>query len=78
MMSKMLSIAATIGMLLLFPAASDGSEQPNIVVIMVDDLGYGELTSYGATDLSTPAIDSIANDGIKFTNFYWIRNLIYI
>ena len=70
MMSKMLRIAGAIGMLLLFPAASEGSEQPNIVVIMVDDLGYGDLSSYGATDLSTPAIDSIANDGIKFTNFY--------
>ena len=37
---------------------------------MVDDLGYGDLTSYGADDLRTPGIDSIVNDGVKFTNFY--------
>jgi len=37
---------------------------------MVDDLGYGDLSSYGGGDLQTPAIDSIVNDGIKFTNFY--------
>ncbi|MEM9856840.1 MAG: arylsulfatase, partial [Bacteroidota bacterium] len=44
--------------------------QPNIIVIYLDDLGYGDLSSYGATELQTPNIDKLANEGIKFTNGY--------
>ena len=43
---------------------------PNIVVILVDDLGYGDLSSYGATDLRTPAIDGLAAAGMRFQRFY--------
>lgn len=43
---------------------------PNIVFIYADDLGYGDLSAYGATELSTPNIDKLANKGIKFTNGY--------
>lgn len=43
---------------------------PNIVIIYMDDLGYGDLSSYGATELSTPNIDKLANGGIRFTNGY--------
>ncbi|WP_088323993.1 sulfatase family protein [Polaribacter tangerinus] len=45
-------------------------EKPNIVIIYLDDLGYGDLSSYGATALQTPNIDALANEGIKFTNGY--------
>jgi arylsulfatase A-like enzyme len=45
-------------------------EQPNIVVIYADDLGYGDVSSYGSTELLTPNFDRIANEGIKFTNGY--------
>ena len=45
-------------------------KKPNIVVIYLDDLGYGDLSSYGATELKTPNIDVLANGGIKFTNGY--------
>ncbi|WP_303317275.1 arylsulfatase [Flavivirga abyssicola] len=45
-------------------------EKPNIVVIYLDDLGYGDLSSYGATELQTPNIDALANQGVKFTNGY--------
>ena len=45
-------------------------EKPNILFILVDDLGYGDLTCQGATDLQTPNVDKIANKGIRFTNFY--------
>ncbi len=44
--------------------------KPNIVLIYLDDLGYGDLSSYGATELNTPNIDVLANEGIKFTNGY--------
>ena len=44
--------------------------RPNIVVIIVDDLGYGDLASYGAKDLRTPHIDSLMADGMRFDSFY--------
>jgi len=46
------------------------SKNPNFLLILVDDLGYGDLSCQGATDLHTPNIDSLFNMGIKFTNFY--------
>ncbi|GAA3615263.1 arylsulfatase [Flavivirga amylovorans] len=45
-------------------------KQPNIVVIYLDDLGYGDLSSYGAKEFQTPNIDKLASDGVKFTNGY--------
>jgi arylsulfatase A-like enzyme len=46
------------------------ARKTNIVMILVDDLGYGDLSSYGATDLKTPNIDSLVAAGIRFDNFY--------
>jgi len=46
------------------------ANKPNIVFIMADDLGYGDLGCYGATDISTPGIDRICREGIKFTDFH--------
>ncbi len=46
------------------------SKKPNIVVIYLDDLGYGDLSAYGATEISTPNIDALASGGLKFTNGY--------
>ena len=44
--------------------------RPNIVIIYADDLGIGDVSSYGATELQTPNIDRIAKEGIKFMNGY--------
>jgi arylsulfatase A-like enzyme len=44
--------------------------RPNIVIIYADDLGFGDVSSYGATVLQTPNIDRIAKEGIKFMNGY--------
>ena len=64
---------------LLTPAAADessapvpaaGSRQPNIVFIMADDLGYGDVSCYGQSKFSTPRIDSLAEQGMKFTQMY--------
>ena len=44
--------------------------QPNIIVIVADDLGWHDLTVQGATDLKTPNIDSLANSGVRFTRGY--------
>ena len=43
---------------------------PNIVLILMDDLGYGDLGSYGVTDAKTPHIDRLAREGVKLTDFY--------
>ncbi|MFP4090462.1 MAG: sulfatase [Cyclobacteriaceae bacterium] len=48
------------------------ADQPNIIFIYADDLGYGDLGCYGATDIKTPHIDRIAENGIRFTEFYSI------
>ena len=53
------------------PARAQGAPgKPNILMIMVDDLGYGDLSSYGATDLRTPHIDRLVAAGVRFDNFY--------
>ena len=46
------------------------SGKPNILMILVDDLGYGDLSSYGATDLKTPHVDRLMTAGVRFDNFY--------
>ncbi len=46
------------------------SGKPNILMILVDDLGYGDLSSYGAKDLKTPHIDRLMTAGMRFDNFY--------
>ena len=48
------------------PAAS----KPNVLLIITDDVGYGDIGSYGGPDIKTPNIDSLARDGTRFTDFY--------
>lgn len=45
-------------------------DKPNIIIIYADDLGYGEMGSYGATELKTPNLDKLANGGVRFTKGY--------
>ncbi|WP_010134448.1 sulfatase family protein [Ochrovirga pacifica] len=52
------------------PQETHKATKPNVVIIYLDDLGYGDLSSYGATALQTPNIDKLANGGVKFTNAY--------
>ena len=46
------------------------NQKPNIVFIYTDDLGYGDVSAYGATEINTPAIDNLAKEGILFDNAY--------
>lgn len=48
----------------------EGGEQPNIIYIMFDDLGYGDLGSYGSDYILTPNIDALAAQGLKLTSYY--------
>ncbi len=51
-------------------AAAAETRPPNFIVIMLDDLGYGDLGSYGSTTLKSPNIDRLAAEGLRFTDFY--------
>lgn len=46
------------------------AQPPNIIFIVADDMGYADLSSFGAPDIETPHIDRIGKEGIKFTNIY--------
>lgn len=50
--------------------SSQAARKPNIIVILADDLGYGDLACYGAKDIATPHIDRMASEGAKFTSCY--------
>lgn len=49
---------------------ADAQQKPNILFIIADDLGYGDLSSYGAKDLASPRIDSLLKAGVRYTQFY--------
>jgi arylsulfatase A len=71
----MCPIATLAPAALLIASSATGIEQrppdrPNVVLIMTDDAGYADTGSYGAPDIRTPNIDSLACDGVKLTHFY--------
>lgn len=49
---------------------SSAATKPNIVVVLCDDLGYGDLECYGHPHIKTPHLNKLADDGVRFTNFY--------
>ena len=65
-----------LALLLVLPACRqndiypDAQPKPNIIYIMADDLGYGDLGAYGQERIQTPNIDRLAEEGIRFTDFY--------
>lgn len=52
------------------PAPAAAGQRPNIILIIADDLGYGDLGCFGCKDIPTPNIDSLARDGMRFTRAY--------
>ncbi|MCG8525066.1 MAG: arylsulfatase [Opitutales bacterium] len=66
-MRKHLSISLALAAALFATAKSD---QPNIIFILADDIGYNDLSMFGQTAFETPELDRMANEGIRFTDFY--------
>jgi arylsulfatase A-like enzyme len=56
-------------------AVGDGKQAPHIVLILADDLGYGDLSCYGANRIQTPTIDQMAEEGMRFTHAYVCSSL---
>src|SRR4051812_47077860 len=61
-------LASFVAALVIATALLVAAERPNIVLIMADDLGYGDVSCYGATKITTPNIDRVARDGRRFTD----------
>jgi len=66
----MKSFALALSFAVSFASLSAAENRPNILLILADDLGYGDLSCQGNPQVPTPHIDSIAKDGIRFTNGY--------
>lgn len=60
----------TAGALGLIGCAKEKELKPNIIVILADDLGYGDVSAYGVQTIHTPNIDRLGNEGVKFMNGY--------
>jgi arylsulfatase A-like enzyme len=50
--------------------AADAARKPNFIIILADDLGYGDLGCYGHPSIRTPNLDRMAAEGVRFTDFY--------
>ena len=69
-MRRLILLAALCSLFLASPHAQSTPSRPNIILIITDDVGYGDIGSYGAPDIKTPNIDALAKAGTRFTQFY--------
>lgn len=65
-----LNLKLLVLLVIVFSCAPREFEQPNIILIMADDLGYGDIGCYGNNEISTPSLDKLAAEGLKFTDFH--------
>ena len=65
-----ISLLSLSVLLLVFTSATFAAQRPNVIVILADDLGYGDVGCYGATELETPHIDRLSAQGLRFTSGY--------
>ena len=64
-----------MGIVLILGGPIVATAAPNIVLVLADDLGYGDVGAYGATLISTPNLDRLAEEGIRLTDFYASSNV---
>ncbi|HKH70531.1 MAG TPA: sulfatase-like hydrolase/transferase, partial [Vicinamibacterales bacterium] len=67
---EFINAAATAGTLVASARSSSLAERPNVLFILADDLGYGDLSGYGRPDYRTPVLDELAKQGVKFSSAY--------
>lgn len=68
-------LIAVFALILGSPAFAKDARPPNIVIILADDLGYGDLGAYGQTQIKTPSINALAKQGVRLTDFYAAANI---
>ncbi len=66
LISNIISVLAFSGA----AVATQAAERPNVIIVFIDDFGYGDLGCYGSTKHRTPHIDQMAKEGIRLTDFY--------
>jgi len=64
------ALVAALTLLEVGTALAQAPGRPNILLIVTDDVGYGDIGSYGAPDIKTPNLDRLAREGVRFTDFY--------
>src|SRR5438552_1623553 len=69
MLLRAITFAFAIAMLMAFEVAP-AADRPNIIIILADDMGYGDLGCYGHPSIRTPNLDRMAAEGMRFTDFY--------
>ena len=68
--SRFLTLAFMLAVAAMGQSLALGNTPPNIVLIFTDDQGYGDVGCFGATDVKTPNMDRLAQEGRRFTDFY--------
>lgn len=71
-MKKCLTFALSVVLAVLASGAAraPGAQRPNVLVLYIDDMGYGDLSCFGNTKVATPNLDRLAAGGLRLTNFY--------
>ncbi len=75
MLRILLSSVTILASLVARPAIAANEQRPNFVIIMADDMGYGDAGCYGSKQLKTPHLDRLAANGMKFTDFHSSGNV---
>ena len=68
--TALLTFASFLALLITSAPALAQAPRPNIIFILADDLGYGDLGCYGQTKIQTPHLDTLAREGLRFTHAY--------
>ena len=69
-MRRLITLTLLCGLAITTAGAQPAPARPNVVLIVMDDMGYGDLGSYGSPDIKTPNIDGLAKAGTRLTQFY--------